>query len=758
MTRTTSDSPASARKPRFVSLRWRFIFPLAIGVMVVAMVGAYTLANNLSGGFVIAEDNVLLQSSQAIAGRAAELYQRQRAEAQRVAFTIGVPEAIRARQSTSLHAMLEGLAATANLDSIIVTDANGIEVAGLLRVKTPDFTDYSVSTDTNLREEPLVKAVIENGKSGLSGLMRTPEGMLLYTVAPIQANNELVGVALVGQHLDTVMTTLRASAVADVTLYSHEGAVVETTFPANNETLDNLRLDRAVLNQVISAQQPVKSSAAVAGTPYRTVYMPFVFGDSVPGVISTAMPNNVPFATEIGRQMMALFASGLAGAAVIVSFTGISLTIARVNKVTATARAIATGKLDSRTGMKAVDEIGRMGAALDAVATVMQKREDKFRTILRRERRERSYLVSILASIPDGVVVQDKDGRVILMNDTARLLLGSPEMFRTAHIREFDAIVSNVLGTALAPGIYSLGDPRQIDHDGKILSAQAAAVLSSSQQRLGTVILVRDITTTVKESQAREQILSQLSQDIQQPLAGLAQQGAMHKSSMVNEFAREISRHAAALQKMIVDMRELTLYNRTTARPMMRPLAVETLLWAVANDWRQIATAANLQLQMMMEKRGLTILGDESRLRLAIGNIVDNAIKYTLPGGTVSIEIKDEVNGTVHLRVRDNGVGISKEDMDSLFMPFYRGTPMTADAQVVRVPGMGQGLPLARQIIEAHGGVIKVKSKPGVGTAVYVALPLTAGAGFNLPLLDDNEDSATIMLPENMDVESVWRK
>lgn len=755
MTRNTPAPAASSRKPRFVSLRWRFIFPLAIVVMIVAMVGAYALANNLSGGFVVAEDNVLLQSSQSIAGRTAELYQRQRAEVQRVAYTVGVPEAIRARQAPSLHAMLEGLAVAAGMDSIIVTDAKGVEVAGLLRVKTAEFTDYSISTETDLSQEALIRQVIDAGKNGVSGLMRTPQGILLYTAAPIMAQDELAGVALVGQHLDSVIDLLRSSAIADVTLYSSDGAVVETTFAATSPVLQDLRLDTTVLNQVVTAEQAVKSSATIGGTPYRTVYMPFIFGDSAPGVISTAMANNVPFATAIGRQITSLFASALAGAAVIVSFIGVSLMVARVDKVTVTAQAIATGKLASRTNMKPVDEIGRMGAALDAVAIVMQHREDKFRNILRRERRERSYLIAVLAAIPDGVVVQDKEGRVILMNDTARGLLGSDQ---SLPLKQLTPIVTEILGVSLAPGIYSLGDPRQVEHAGKILSAQAAAVLNTNDQRLGTVILVRDITTEVKQSQAREQILSQLSQDIQQPLAGLAQQGALNRGSMVNEFAREISRHAAALQKMIVDMRELTLYSRVTARPMLRALQVETLIWAVANDWRQIAGAANLDLQVSLDRRGLFVPGDESRLRLAIGNIVDNAIKYTLPGGAVSLEIKDEINGTVHLRVRDNGVGISQEDMDNLFMPFYRGTPVTSDGQVIHVPGMGQGLSLAKQIIEAHGGIIKVKSRIGVGTAVYIALPLTAGDGYSIPLIDDSADSATVMLPENVDIETIWRR
>jgi two-component system sensor histidine kinase VicK len=342
------------------------------------------------------------------------------------------------------------------------------------------------------------------------------------------------------------------------------------------------------------------------------------------------------------------------------------------------------------------------------------------------------------------------------MNEPARKMLGTQEALQRA---EFDTLVHQVLGASVAPGIYALGDPQQIMHGGKVLQAQAAAVNGLlQQQRLGTVLLLRDITSEVQQSQARDHLLNQLSADIQQPLAGLAQQSALRQPPLVQDFAREISRHAAALQKMIVDMRELTLYSRQSARQVQRPLTVETLIWAVANDWKQIAQAASLTLQVQIEKKGLRVLGDESRLRLAIGNILDNAIKYTLPGGAVSLEIKDEINGAVHLRVRDNGVGISPADMEHLFLAFYRGTPVTPDGQIIRVPGMGQGLSIAKQIIEAHGGIVKVKSKLGVGTAVYIALPITAGVGFAFSLPEPSHEDGETVLMDNVDVEAVWTK
>src|SRR5689334_16842998 len=116
-------SGAQSSQRRFVSLRWRFILPLFLVVMVLSMIGAYVLAGKLSGGMQISQANILLQSSRAISEQASAQYDRQRQEAERVAFTVGVPEAIAAGQTDTLHTQLEGLARLAGMDSLLVTDA-----------------------------------------------------------------------------------------------------------------------------------------------------------------------------------------------------------------------------------------------------------------------------------------------------------------------------------------------------------------------------------------------------------------------------------------------------------------------------------------------------------------------------------------------------------------------------------------------------------------------------------------------------------
>jgi PAS domain S-box-containing protein len=451
--------------------------------------------------------------------------------------------------------------------------------------------------------------------------------------------------------------------------------------------------------------------------------------------------------TELPRQMMSIVLAGLSASVVIVVFIGVTRMTGRVQRVTRVAQALAVGERTARTGMQATDEIGAMGHALDQYAEYAQEHQDGLRLKLRRQRRETAHLMAVLESLPDGIVVQDLDGRVVLMNDRARKLLGSQRVFRSANLHELTAVVTDVLGASLAPGLYALGDPRRVDLDGKMLSAQAAAVINLSGERVGMVSVLRDITEDVRRERARESLLDHLEQDVQEPLSDLARLPSSQSTYPLTAFAQDITRHAVALQKLVVEMRQLTTMDGERGiRRGQRALRLDTLTWAVANEWRQVAQAANLSLQVIIERSDLHVLGDEHRLRWAIGNIVDNAIKFTPPGGKLTLEIRGAADGQALMRVRDNGVGIAPDELPQIFTRFFRGNPITQAGRVIRVPGTGQGLSIAKQIFDAHGGTIRIKSKQWVGTEVSFTLPLTASVSMELPLLAIDMDEETVHL------------
>lgn len=455
----------------------------------------------------------------------------------------------------------------------------------------------------------------------------------------------------------------------------------------------------------------------------------------------------------IGQQFVLIMAVTAITAVIAVFFATVFMT-RRLNRVRNTLEDLSSGQRTNRTRMHPSDEVGQLGQAVDQYADYVQGKQDELRELLRSKRTELERMFAVLESIPDGVIVQDLDGRVILMNEQARALLGSQRMFRSAGFHELTALVTDTLGAALAPGVYAMGTPQRVALGERMLSAQAAAVLSPSNDRLGTVILLRDITPEVRQARERDALIQRMEKEVYAPISSMVQR--KHRSGlftdlMMEDFVKALMRHTVALHMLISEMREVSAGEEMPIKREHRPMLLETLIWAVANEWRQVATANGVTMHIHIGVKGLHILCDETRMRWALGNVVDNAIKYTPAGGSVTLEIVSDEPERAVLRVRDTGVGISPEDLSHIFSRFYRGTPTTSDGRVIRQPGMGQGLYIARQIIEAHGGSIRLKSKIHSGTAVYIVLPLTWPEGWNLNEVGEDVDGETVPIKPEKD-------
>ncbi|MBN8634909.1 MAG: HAMP domain-containing protein [Anaerolineae bacterium] len=541
-----------------------------------------------------------------------------------------------------------------------------------------------------------------------SGSEMSRVNVLHAAVADVQTRVEDALPQFRSGDINGALTTLRGSTIADVAINS-VGRWVGSTIPLPDDFYPYVLTD--------GVQTP---------TINGRVYYTEAFSLEEMTTIAVLIPESAPFAAEVTGQLITLTLVTVAAVAVIAVFLITNVVLERVNKVRRVAESLAAGDLDVRTGMTPGDEIGALGYAIDQYADKVRERHDGLRDSLRRQRREIAHLTGVLEALPDGVIVQDMSGSVTFMNDRAKSLLQTEQALTQAAT----ANVTDTLGAPMAPGLRMLGEPRRIEAEGRTLSAQSVAVISLAEQRVGTVTLVRDVTEEAKRERARETLFNQLVTEVSDPLTEAAKADE-------RTLPREIGRHAGTLQKLIVELREVNAeIDAEAVKAAQRPLPLDALIYAIANEWRPAAGAANIELRVEIEQPGLTVLGDERRLRWAIGNIVDNSVKYTPPGGIITLEVKGEDNGMARLRLRDNGAGIHPDELPHVFTRFYRGNPVAKSGRPLRVPGTGQGLTISKTIIEAHGGAITVRSVPGVGTAVYIALPLTEP---DLTLADDDE-------------------
>ena len=147
-------------------------------------------------------------------------------------------------------------------------------------------------------------------------------------------------------------------------------------------------------------------------------------------------------------------------------------------------------------------------------------------------------------------------------------------------------------------------------------------------------------------------------------------------------------------------------------------MAVEPFLKGVATRFWTLAESRGIKLEVRVEAGLPSVLADEKRLNQIIGNLVDNAVKFTSPKGIIHLSAECTDADNIRFLVHDSGKGISPDEVDHLFEPFYQGDIGRRIKQ-----GMGLGLAIAQQLTQAHGGTLTLENHPEGGTLAILILP-----------------------------------
>ena len=173
------------------------------------------------------------------------------------------------------------------------------------------------------------------------------------------------------------------------------------------------------------------------------------------------------------------------------------------------------------------------------------------------------------------------------------------------------------------------------------------------------------------------------------------------------------------MNRMVSELLMLTRLQNGLSTLEMRPLDLEELLSGLVLAMQPQAVAAGVDLRFVRSGPDTCVLADSDRLKQAFGNLLDNALKYTAPGGSVVLEV---VGGTprAEVIVRDTGKGIPQDDLDRVAERFYQ---VDKSRSAIDGKSLGLGLAIAREVLRAHHGDMRVESREGIGTSVYVSLP-----------------------------------
>ncbi len=367
-----------------------------------------------------------------------------------------------------------------------------------------------------------------------------------------------------------------------------------------------------------------------------------------------------------------------------------------------------------------------------------------------------AQLTGVLAVISEGVIMQDNEGRIVLMNKAAHDLLGSVRAFWDSDLGRMFADARDQIPLE---GEITLGEPQRVEVNNRILGAQIAVVADEQGQRLGTVLMLRDVTRDAIADRLKDQFVTHMSHELRTPLTAIKGMSevllAMPDDRPPNrKFLEAISRNAAVLDRMIVELLDISEIGAGSFAVREQEIDLPALVINVILGLRPRIEKAELRLAFSTAGASrLTITGDERRLQWAIGHLIDNSIKYTEPGGEIYVQVGRIREGCALIEVSDTGVGISPYDLPHIFERFYRGEARTPDGRVLDPRGLGQGLFVARAVAEAHGGYLSVASALGEGSTFTMALPLerVAQPATPLPAMpaapDSQENGGTLEEP-----------
>jgi CheY-like chemotaxis protein/two-component sensor histidine kinase len=223
----------------------------------------------------------------------------------------------------------------------------------------------------------------------------------------------------------------------------------------------------------------------------------------------------------------------------------------------------------------------------------------------------------------------------------------------------------------------------------------------------------------------KDEFLATLSHELRTPLTSILGWSKLLSDGLLDELASKraletIVRNARAQRQLIDDLLDISRIITGKLRLAVRPVELEPLIESVVDGVRPAADARSIRLQTALDSRTNQISGDPDRLQQIIWNLLTNAIKFTPKGGYVEVRL-ERIESHVEITITDTGQGIDPELLPHVFDRFRQSD----SSSTRRHGGLGLGLAIVRQLVELHGGTVKVES-PGVGegTTFKVILPL----------------------------------
>ena len=404
-------------------------------------------------------------------------------------------------------------------------------------------------------------------------------------------------------------------------------------------------------------------------------------------------------------------------------------------------------------------QLTTMIADYAAVALENVRLRERENALWRQAELERQRLELIIRSMAEGLLITDARGTITAINQSAHYLLSQvkievqPKISLSRLAREsgspwlqrLEEIISQAQKGILVTN-QELVAGTESDMVPLTLSVSAAPLhdaAGTSSKPIGVVTVLNDVTSTRQVERLKDEFVSVVSHELRTPLTaikGYTQHLVRRIERRMRKLRNEVPEATTAVSEPpeSYDLRSLNIIQSQTEH---LERLVNDLLDLSQVQWGQLnlsyenfyladvlsdcihsvqASAEQHTISMDIQVEDSSVTADKVRISQVIGNILDNAVKYSPNGGQVSVQLEEEKNGDFLVNIIDQGIGVSPQQFDHIFERFYRVHNMASQ----QYSGIGLGLYVAKAIIDRHGGHIWLTSNPGGGTTFHFTVPV----------------------------------
>lgn len=387
------------------------------------------------------------------------------------------------------------------------------------------------------------------------------------------------------------------------------------------------------------------------------------------------------------------------------------------DEITAVARRLAQGRLHQRVTVRSRDELADLGRALNQMASDL---EAKLTEIME----DRTRLQAILSGMVEGVLVLDRDSKILMMNTAVERMfrlggssaVGRPliEVFRHRPLHE-------LVQKALESEAEQSAEIEMLMPEERIFTVQASI---AQKDRVAAVLVFHDVTSLKRLERVRKDFVANVSHELRTPLTSIKgyiealMDGAKDDPQKCVDFLRIIQRHTDQLNALLVDLLQLSTIESGQYQWQRGSVPIAELIERAVYLLRPMAEKKGQTVSVTPSEGVGPVIGDADQLTQVLINLIDNAIKYTPDGGRITVEARRR-ESAVEIAVSDTGLGIPSKEIPRIFERFYR----VDRARSREMGGTGLGLSIVKHIVEAHGGMVAVESEVGKGSRFFVTLP-----------------------------------